>query len=155
MLNHDYCSWLNCCSLSHVWLFVTPWIARKDRLPRPSRACSNIHWAHDAIQPSCPLSSASPATFNFSKYQSLFQWVDSLHQVPKVLELKLQHQSFQWTPRPDLLYDGLVGSPCSPRDSQESSPKPQYKSINSLVLSFLYGPTFTSIHDYWKNHKFD
>ena len=44
--------------------------------------------------------------------------------------------------------DGLVGSPCSPRDSQESSPTPQFKSINSLTLSFLYSPTLTSIHDY-------
>ena len=44
-------------------------------------------------------------------------------------------------------------SPCSPRDSQESSPTPQFKSINSLVLSFLYSPTLTSIHDYWKNHS--
>ena len=46
-------------------------------------------------------------------------------------------------------------SPCCPRDSQESSPTPQFKSINSLALSFLYGPTLTSIHDYWKNHSFD
>ena len=50
---------------------------------------------------------------------------------------------------------GLVGSPCSPRDSQDSSPTPQFKSINSLVLSFLYSPTLTSIHDCWKNHSFD
>ena len=49
--------------------------------------------------------------------------------------------------RTDFLYDGLVGSP---RDSQESSPTPQFKSINSLVLSFLYSPTVTSIHDYLK-----
>ena len=49
----------------------------------------------------------------------------------------------------------MVGSPCSPRDSQESSPTPQFKSINSSVLSFLYGPTLTSIHDYWKNQSFD
>ena len=46
-------------------------------------------------------------------------------------------------------------SPCSPRDSQESSPAPQFKGINSLVLSLLHGPTLTSIHDYWKNHSFD
>ena len=46
-----------------------------------------------------------------------------------------------------LLYDELVGSPCSPRDSQELSSTPQF---NSLVLSFLYCPTLTSIHDYWK-----
>ena len=52
--------------------------------------------------------------------------------------------------RTDLLQDGLVGSPCSPRDSQESSPTPQFKSINSSALSFLYSPTLTSIHDYQK-----
>ena len=52
------------------------------------------------------------------------------------------------------LQDGLVGSPCSPRDSQESSPTPQFKSISSLVLSFLYSLALTSIHDYWKNHSF-
>ena len=49
----------------------------------------------------------------------------------------------------------MVWSPCSPRDSQESSPTSQVKSINSSVLSFLYGPTLTSIHDYWKTHSFD
>ena len=46
-------------------------------------------------------------------------------------------------------------SPCSPRDSQESFPIPQFKSINSSAFSFLYSPTLTSIHDYWKNHSFD
>ena len=50
---------------------------------------------------------------------------------------------------------GLTGSPCSPRDSQESSPAPQFKSINSSALSFFNGPTFTSVHDYWKNHSFN
>ena len=53
------------------------------------------------------------------------------------------------------LQDGLVGSPCSPRGSQESSPTPQCKSINSSVLSFLYNPFLSSIHDDWKNHNFD
>ena len=57
--------------------------------------------------------------------------------------------------RTDFLYDGLVGSPCSRRDFQESSPTPQFKSINSSALSFLHSLTFTSIHDYWKNHSFD
>ena len=56
---------------------------------------------------------------------------------------------------PDFLWDGLVGSPCCPRDSQESSPTPQFKSINSSALSFLYSSTLTSIHDYWKNHSLD
>ena len=55
----------------------------------------------------------------------------------------------------DFIQDGLVGSPCSPKDSQKSSPTPQFKSINSSVLSFLYSLTFASIHDYWKNHSFD
>ena len=53
--------------------------------------------------------------------------------------------------RSDLLQNGLVGSPCSPGDSQESSPTPQFKSINSSVLSFLHSPTLTSIYDHWKN----
>ena len=56
----------------------------------------------------------------------------------KVLEFQLQHQSLQRNPRADLLQNGLVGSPCSPRDFQESSPTPQFKSISSSVLSFLY-----------------
>ena len=68
----------------------------------------------------------------------------SLHQVAKVLEFQLQYQSFQWISRTEPLQDWLVRSPCSPRDSQESSPTPQFKSINSLVLSFLYNPTLTS-----------
>ena len=50
---------------------------------------------------------------------------------------------------------GLVGSPCSPRDSQASSPTPQFKSINSLAFSFLYSPALTSKHDQWKNHSLD
>ena len=62
--------------------------------------------------------------------------------------------SFQRTPRTDL-QNGLVGSPCSPRDSQESSPTPQFKSISSLALSFLHSLTLTSIHDHWKNHSLD
>ena len=53
------------------------------------------------------------------------------------------------------LQNGLVGSPCSPRDSQEFSPTPQFKSINSPTLSFLHSPTLTSIHDNWANHSLD
>ena len=62
---------------------------------------------------------------------------------------------FQWIFRTDFLLDGLVGSPWSPRDSQESSPTPQFKSINSSALSFLHSPALASIHDYWKIHSFD
>ena len=60
-------------------------------------------------------------------------------------------RSFQRNSRADLLQNGLVGSPCSPRDSQESSPVPHFKSISSSALSLFYGPTLTSIRDYWKN----
>ena len=115
---------------------------------------THVHWVSDAIQPSHPLSSPSPA-LNLSQHQGLFKWVSSSHQVAKVLEFQPQPQSFQWTPGTDLLLDGLVGSPCSPRDSQESSPTPQFKSINSSALSFLHSPTLTSIHDCWKNHSLD
>ena len=114
-----------------------------------------VHRVSDAIQPSHPLSSPSPPAPNPSQYQSLFRWVNSSHEVAKVLEFQLQHHSLQRTPRADLLQNGLVGSPCSPSDSQESSPTPQFKSINSSVLSFLYSPTLTIIHDYWKNHSLD
>ena len=110
---------------------------------------TNVHWVGDSIQPSHPLLSPSLPALNFSQHQSLFQWVSSLHWVAKVLEFQLQHQSFQWTPRTELLWDGLVGSPCSLRDSQESSPTPQFKSINFSVLSFLYSPTLVSIHVYF------
>ena len=146
-------------SLSRVWLFATPWIANEDQgLPVHHQLLEftqiHVHWVSDAIQPFRPLSSLSPPALNLSQHQGLFKWVSFLHQVAKVLELELQHQSFQWTPRTDLLSDGLVGSPCSPRDSQESSPTPQFKSINSSALSF-YSPTLTSIHDHWKNCSLD
>ena len=115
-------------------------------------SCALSWWCHPTIH---PLLSPCPPALNLSQHQGLFQWVSSSHQVPKVLEFQLQHQSFQWTPRIDLLWDGLVGSPCSPRDSQESSPTTQFKSINSLALSFLCSPTLTSVNDYWKNHSLD
>ena len=145
-------------SLSRVRLFATPWITARQasvhhRLPEFTQ--THVHQVGDAIQPSHPLSSPSPPGLNPSQHQGLFQWVNFSHQVAKVLEFQLQHQSFQWTSRTDILYDGLVGSPCSPRDSQESSPTQQFKSINSSALSFLYSPTLTSICDHWKNHRLD
>ena len=136
-------------SLSHVWLFATLWTSMPG-FPVHHQllelALAHVHWAGDTVRPSHPLLSPSPA-FNLSQHQGLFQWVSSSHPVAKVLELQLQCQSFQWIFRTDFQEDGLVGSPCSPRDSQESSPTPQFKSINSLVFSFLYSPTLTSIQD--------
>ena len=127
----------------------TPGFPVRHQLPELQ---THIHWVGDAIQPSHPLSSPSPLTFNLSQHQSLFQRLSSSHQVAKVLEV--QHQSFQRIFRTNFLQNGEVGSPCSPRDSQESSPIPQFKSISSPVLSLLYGPILTSIHDYWKNNSF-
>ena len=143
--------------LSHVWLCdpmncSTPDLPVHHQLPESTQ--THVHWVGDAIQPSHPLSSPSSPALNLSQHQGLFQWVSYSHQVAKLLEFQLQHQSFQWTPRTDLS-DGLGGSPCSPRDSQESSPKPQFKSINSSALSFLHSPTLTTIHDHWKNHSLD
>ena len=91
---------------------------------------THVHRISDAIQPPHPLSSPSPPAPNLSQHQSLF-WVNSSHEVAKVLEFQLLHHSFQRNPRANLRQNGLVGSPCSPRDSQESSPTPQCKSINS------------------------
>ena len=81
---------------------------------------THVYWVSDAIQPSHPLLSPSSLTFNLSQHQGLFNWVSSSHQVAKVLKFQLQHQSFQWIFRSDLLKDGLVGFTCSPRDSLKS-----------------------------------
>ena len=131
----------------------TPGLPVHHQLPEFTQ--THVHRVSDAIQPSHPLSSPSPPVPHPSQHQGLFQCVNSSYEVAKVLEFQLQHQSFQRTPRTDLLYNGLVGSPCSPQDSQESSPTPQFKSINSSALSFLHSPTVTSIPDYWKNHSLD
>ena len=64
---------------------------------------THVHWVDDAIQPSHPLSSPSPPTFSLPQHQGIFQWVSSSHQVAKVLEFQLQHQSFQWIFRTDFL----------------------------------------------------
>ena len=121
----------------------------------PEFTQTHVHRIVDANQPSRPLSSPSSPAFNLFQNQGLYKWVSSSHQVAKVLEFQLQHQSFQWIFRIAFLQDGLVWSYCSPRDSQESSPTPQFKSINSSGLSFLYSPTLTSILHYWKNNSFD
>ena len=143
----------SCLTLCDPMNRSTPGLPVHHQLPESTQ--THVHCVSDAIQPSHPLSSPFPPALNLSQHQGLFKWVSSLHQVAKVLDLQLQHQSLQWTPRTNLLKDGLVGSPWSPRDSRESSPTPQFKSINSLALSFLYSPTLTSILDYWKNHSLD
>ena len=93
-------------SLRRVRLSATP-EPQRARPPCPSPAPestqTHVHQVSDAIQPSHPLSSPSPPAPNPSQHQGLSQWVSTLHQVAKVLEFQLQHQSFQWTPRADLL----------------------------------------------------
>ena len=136
----------------------TPGLPVHHQLPEFTQ--THIHRVSDAIQPSHPLSSPSPLAPNPSQHQSLFQWVNSSHEVAKstgvsalasFLPKKSQGLSpSEWSGR----------FPCSPRDSQESSPTSQFKSISSLVLSPLvpclfYGPTLTSIHDHRKNDSLD
>ena len=131
----------SCPTLCDPMNHSTPGLPVHHQLPEFTQ--THVHRVGHAIQPSHPQSSPSPPAPNPSQHQSLFQWVNSSHEVAKVLEFQLQHQSFQRTPRTDLLRNGLVGSPCSPRDSQESSPTPQFKSISSLaqtnIVWFLLG----------------
>ena len=93
-------------SLSRIWLFASPWTAAHQGLSGHHQLSgftqTHVHWFGDAIQPSHPLSSLSPLILNLSEQQGLFKSVSSSHQVPRVLELQFQHQSFQWTPRTDL-----------------------------------------------------
>ena len=79
--------------------YSTPGFSIHHQLPKFAKT----HQVCDAIQPSHPLLSPSPPAFNLSQHQNLFQWVSSSHQVAKVLEFQLQHQSFQWIFRTDSL----------------------------------------------------
>ena len=92
---------------------------------------------------SCLQSFPESGSFLMSQFFTSGGWSIRASGSPSVLPMNIQ----DWFP--------LVWSPCCPRDSQESSPTPQFKSINSLALSFLYGPTFISTYGYWKNHSFD
>ena len=140
-------------SVSHVWLFVTLWTAthRLPYLSLSSRVCSNScplnQWCHPIILStaipfsSCLQSFPTSGSFAMSQFFAFGGQSIGVSASASVLPMNIQ----DWFPL------GLTWSPCCPRDSQESSPTPQLESINSLVLSFLYGSTLTSIHDYWKN----
>ena len=138
--------------LSRVRLFVTLWIAARQASLSITNSQSSLRlMSIEPIMPCshlilcCPLLLLSPIPPSIR----VFSNESTLHmRWPK-------YWSFSKNPRADLLLNGLVGSPCSPRDSQQSSPTPQFKSINSSVLSFLHSPTLTSIHDHWKNHSLD
>ena len=112
-----------------------------------------VHCVGDSIQPSHPLLSLSPPALNLSSIR-----VFSNESVLHIRWPKYWSFSFNISPsieHPGPIYFRMVGSLCRPRNFQESSLTPQFKSINSLVLSFLYNPTLTSIHDYWKIHSLD
>ena len=145
-------------SFSHVWLFETPWIAaRQDFLSiTNSRSLPNPYpmnwWCHPAISSSvipfssCPQSLPASGSFPMSQ---LFAW-GGQSTGDSALTSVLPMNTQDWSP---LGWTG--GISLSPKDLQESSLIPQFKSINSSALSFLHSPTLTSIHDYWKNHKLD
>ena len=141
-------------SLSHVWLFATPWtVARQASLPITNSQSPPKPMSVESVMPSNHLILCHP--LNLCQHQGLFKWVSSLHQVAKILEFQLQPQSFQWIiPMISFRMDWLdllaVHGTLKNLFQHYSS-----KSINSSVLRFLYSPTFTSIHDYWKNHSFD
>ena len=136
----------------------------------PELAQTHAPRVGDAIQPSHPLSSLSPPTFNLSQHQGLFQWVNSSHQVTKVLGVSASASVLpktipvniqDWFP---LGLTGLISLKSkglsrvfsnNTVQRHQFSPTPQFKSIDSSVLSFLCSPAFTSTHDYWKNHSFD
>ena len=116
--------------LSSVWLFATPWIAARKASLSITNSRSLLRLTSiELVMPSSHLILCRPLLLlpPIPSSISLFQWVKSSHEVAKVLEFQLYHHSFQRTPRTDLLQNGLVGSPCSPRHSQESSPTPHSK----------------------------
>ena len=120
-----------------------------------AQSCPTLWDPIESVMPPNHLILYCPLLLLSSTFPSIrvFPNVTYSHQVAKVFEFHLQQQSFQWIFRTDFLYDGLVGSPCSPRDS-ESSP-PQLKRNSSSVLSFPYRPTLPFIHDSWKNQTLD
>ena len=94
-------------SLSHVWLFATPWIAARQASLTITNSWSSLKpMSIGSVMLSSHLILCHPLLLlppNSSQYQGLFQWVNSSHEVAKVLEFQLQHQSFQWTPKTDVL----------------------------------------------------
>ena len=117
-----------------------------------SNPCPLCRWCHPTFSSSvipfssCPQSCPASGSFPMSLFFVSGAQSTGVSTSASVLPMNIQ----DWFPL------GWTGwSPCSLRDPQESSPIPQFKSINSSALSFLYGPTLTSIHDYWKNHRFD
>ena len=151
-------------SLSHVRRFVTPWTAAHEAAGSISNSQSLLKlMSIELVMPSYHLILSRPLLLMPSIFPSIRVFSNEsvlCIRWPKywsfIFSVSPSHDIQDWFPLGWDLKDGVVGSPCCPRDSQESSPTPQqFKSINSLVLNFIYGPILTSIHDYWKNHSFD
>jgi len=130
----------------------TPGLPVHHQLPEFTQA--HVHWVGAAIQPRHSLSSASPPTFKLSRHQGLFQWVSTSHQWPK-------YWSFSFSISPSTEYSGLIAFRIDWFDlfavqgTLKSLLQHHSSKASILQLSFLYDPTLTSIHDYWKNHSFD
>ena len=119
----------------------------------PEFAQTHVHWVGDAIQPSHPLPPPPPA-LSLSQHQNLSNET-ALH----IRRPKDWSFSFSFSISPSNEYSGLISfrmdwfDLLAVQGTLKSSPRPQVKSINSLALSFLYGPALTPIHDYWKNQQ--
>ena len=147
-------------SFSRVQLFATPWTAAHQASLSITSSQSLLKLKSvESVMPSNHLILCHPLLLPPSIFPSIR--VFSNESVLHIKWSKYWSFSFSISPSNELnIQDwfplGLTGLiSCSPRDSQESSPTPQFKSINSLLLSFLYSPTLISIPDYWKNHSFD
>ena len=144
-------------SLSRVRLFETLWtaacqaslsITNCQSLPKlmsieSVMPCNHFSLCRPLLLPSVfpsirVFSNESVLRIRWPKYWSFSFNISPSNEHPRLISFRM---------------DWLDLPPCSPRDCQESSPTPQFKSINSSALSFLYSPTLTSIHDYWKNHR--
>ena len=137
---------------SRVWLFATPWIAARQASLSITNSRSSLKLTSiESVMPSSHLILCHPLLLLPPIPPSIRVFSNE-----STLRMRwLRYWSFSFSIIPSKEISGLVGSPCSPRNSQECSPTPQFKSINSLVLTFLHNPTLTSIHDHWKNCTFD
>ena len=125
----------SCPTLCDPMNHSTPGLPAHYQLPEFTQ--THVHQVSDAIQPSHPLSSPSPPAYNPSQHQSLFQWVNSLHEVPKVLEFQLYHHSFQRTSRANLLQNGLVGCPCNRQTFVGKVMSLLFNMLSRLAITFL------------------
>ena len=134
----------SCPTLSNPINRSTPGLPVHHHLPEFTQTNPLSQWCYPAISSSaipfssCPQSLPASESFPMSL---LFTWGGQSTGVSALASF-LPKKSQGW-------------SPCSPRDSQETSPTPEFKSISSSALSLLHSPTLTSIHDYWKNHSLD